>query len=147
MPPRRFPPPWDIEEANASCFIVKASADPINNMQLPPKHAVVIFSLGLSCLVSAACSEALKKPTSDEALAVQTSVINCEWKAANRFDDNRYKTIPELVQRVMDECAVERLNARLAFGLSPNDPRIDANEYKDALENIENARKKRRLRP
>ena len=20
---RRFPPPWDIEEANASCFIVK----------------------------------------------------------------------------------------------------------------------------
>jgi hypothetical protein len=21
--PRRFPPPWDIEEANASCFIVK----------------------------------------------------------------------------------------------------------------------------
>ena len=23
MPPRRFPPPWDIEEANASCFIVK----------------------------------------------------------------------------------------------------------------------------
>ena len=105
-----------------------------------------IFSLGLSCLVSAACSEALKKPTSDEALAVQTSVINCEWKAANRFDDYRYKTIPELVQRVMDECAVERLNARLAFGLSPNDPRIDANEYKDALENIENERKKR-LRP
>ena len=23
MPDRRFPPPWDIEEANASCFIVK----------------------------------------------------------------------------------------------------------------------------
>ena len=23
MPARRFPPPWDIEEANASCFIVK----------------------------------------------------------------------------------------------------------------------------
>ena len=22
---RRFPPPWDIEEANASCFIVKAA--------------------------------------------------------------------------------------------------------------------------
>jgi hypothetical protein len=21
--PRRFPPPWDIEEANAACFIVK----------------------------------------------------------------------------------------------------------------------------
>ena len=23
MPTRRFPPPWDIEEANAACFIVK----------------------------------------------------------------------------------------------------------------------------
>ena len=23
MTSRRFPPPWDIEEANASCFIVK----------------------------------------------------------------------------------------------------------------------------
>ena len=23
MPARRFPPPWDIEEANAACFIVK----------------------------------------------------------------------------------------------------------------------------
>jgi hypothetical protein len=23
MTARRFPPPWDIEEANAACFIVK----------------------------------------------------------------------------------------------------------------------------
>jgi hypothetical protein len=23
MPPRRFPPPWDIEEHNGSCFIVR----------------------------------------------------------------------------------------------------------------------------
>ena len=23
MPPRRFPPPWDIEEHNQSCFIVR----------------------------------------------------------------------------------------------------------------------------
>jgi hypothetical protein len=23
MPPRRFPPPWDIEEPNRSCFIVR----------------------------------------------------------------------------------------------------------------------------
>ena len=84
--------------------------------------------------------------TPDKALAVQNSVIDCEWKAANQFDDNRYKEIHELVQRVMDECAVERLNKRLAFGLSPNDPRIDADEYKDALETIINARRKR-VRP
>jgi hypothetical protein len=23
MPERRFPPPWDIEEANAACYIVR----------------------------------------------------------------------------------------------------------------------------
>jgi hypothetical protein len=23
MPPRRFPPPWSIEEANAACYIVR----------------------------------------------------------------------------------------------------------------------------
>jgi hypothetical protein len=43
----------------------------------------------------------------------------------------------------MDECTVERLDARLAFGLSQNDPQIDADEYKDALETILNARKRR----
>ena len=25
MTARRFPPPWDIEEANAACFIVKTT--------------------------------------------------------------------------------------------------------------------------
>ena len=84
--------------------------------------------------------------TPDIALAVRTGVTDCEWKAANQFDDNRYKTITELVRRVMDECTVERLDARLAFGLSQNDPQSDADEYKDALETILNARK-RRVRP
>ena len=84
--------------------------------------------------------------TPDKAVAVQASVIDCEWKAADRFDNNRYKTMPELVHRVMDECAVERHDARLALSLTPNDPQLEADEYKDAFETIQNARK-RRLRP
>ena len=43
MPPRRFPPPWDIEEHNRSCFIVRD-----NNGQalapLPPyRHTSYCF--------------------------------------------------------------------------------------------------------
>lgn len=113
----------------------------------PNRLAPFIYVLGLSCLVSA-CSVFSKSTmpettTPDKALAVQNSVIDCEWKAADRFDDGRYKTFPELVHRVMDECAAERHDARLVLGLSPNDPRIDADEYKDAYKTIENARKMR----
>jgi hypothetical protein len=115
----------------------------------PNNLAPITYALALSGLVSA-CSSTSKKPipgvTADEALAVQTRVIDCEWKAANQYDDSRYKTMAELAQRVMDACTVERLNARLAFGLSANDSRIDADELKEAAENIETARKKR-LRP
>ncbi len=109
----------------------------------PANIAPLIYALALGCFVSA-CSSTSKKPIpgigADEALAIENRVIECEWKAANQ-NDGRYKTIAELAQRVMDVCAVERFNARMAFGLSPNDPRIDADEFKDAVENIENERK------
>ena len=117
---------------------------------LANRLAPFIYVLGLSCFVSA-CSVFSKKTmpettTADKAVAVQASVIDCEWKAADRFDDKRYKTLPELVHRVMDECAVERHDARLALSLTPNDPQLEADEYKDAFETIQN-RRKRRVRP
>jgi hypothetical protein len=97
-------------------------------MQLSPKRAVVILSLGLCCLVSAACSDLLKnsdllkKPPSDEAVAAEARVITCEWKAADQYDDNRYKTFSEIAQRVLDACAVELRDARSASGSSPDWP-------------------------
>jgi len=71
-------------------------------MQLSPKRAVVVFGLGLCCLVSTACSDLLKKPLSNEAVAAKARVVSCEGKAANKYDDNRYKTFSEVVQQVMD---------------------------------------------
>ena len=109
---------------------------------MPPNYPVpLICALGLSCLVSA-CS-ATTKITADEALAVKNRVLDCEWKAANQYDDGRYKTIPELVHRVLEACAVELRDARLAFGILPTNSRIDADEFKDAVESIENARKRK----
>jgi len=53
--------------------------------------------------------------TSDEALAVSSRVVDCEWKAANRYDDGSH-TVSELAQRIMSICSPERLKARMAFG-------------------------------
>jgi hypothetical protein len=80
--------------------------------------------------------------TADEAFAVFSRVVDCEWKAANQYDDGRY-TISELAQRVIAVCVVEFTKARLAFRFSPNDPQIDSDEFKQAVENVENARKSR----
>ena len=110
---------------------------------LPPKRTVVIFGLSACCLVSAACSDLLKKQPSDAALAANLGVIDCEWKAANQYDDNRYKTFSELVQQVMNVCAAQLSEARLASGRTSNDKHIDEDEYKQATEIIENARVRR----
>jgi hypothetical protein len=83
--------------------------------------------------------------TADEALAVQSRVTDCEWKAADQYDDGRY-TVSELAQRVMGVCAVELTKAALAFGLSPNDPQIESDQFKQAVENVESARKARTKR-
>jgi hypothetical protein len=103
-------------------------------MQLSPKRAVVVFSLGLCCLVSTACSDLLKKPLSNEAVAAKARVVGCEGKAANQYDDDRYKTFSELVQQVMDVCTAELNEVRSASD------RSDKDEFNEAVEVIKNAR-------
>ena len=115
-------------------------------MQLSPKRAVVVLSLGLCCLVSTACSDLLKnsdllkKPPSAEAVAAKARVVSCEWKAANQYDDYRYKTFSELVQQVMDVCAAELSEVRSASDRASDDKRIDKDEFNEAVEVIKNAR-------
>jgi len=82
-------------------------------------------------------------PSADEALAVQSRVTDCEWNAAARYDDGR-RTLSALAQQVMDVCTVERTKAALAFGLSPNDPQVESDQFRQAVENVEAARKARK---
>jgi len=120
------------------------------SMQLSPKRAVVVLSLGLCCIVSTACSDLLKnsdllkKPPSDEAVAAKARVVSCEWKAANQYDDNRYKTFSVLVQQVMDVCAAELSEVRSASDRASDDKRIDKDEFNEAVEVIKNARDRRK---
>ncbi len=112
-------------------------------MQLCRSHLLVTLSLGL--LVSG-CSK--QQPpsahvlTADEALAAQSRVTDCEWKAADQYDDGRY-TISELARRITGVCAAELTKVALAFGLSPNDPQVQADQFQQAVENVESARKAR----
>jgi len=68
-------------------------------------------------------------------------VADCEWKAADQYDDGR-RTISELARQVMGVCSVERTKAEIAFGLL-NDPQIDSMELEQAVNSVENARANR----
>lgn len=111
-------------------------------MQLSPKRAVVALSLGLCCLVSTACS-ILKKPPSDETVAAKARVLSCEWKAADQYDDHRYKTFSELAQQLIDVCAAELSEMRSASDRASDNKRIDKDEFNEAVEVIKNARDRR----
>lgn len=105
-------------------------------------------------LLASACSAQLtpgvratpqKMLTASEALAVQSRVTDCEWKAADRYDDGR-RPISELADQVMGLCAVELVKAAMAFGFSPNDPQVQSDQLRQAIENVEAARRARAKR-
>jgi hypothetical protein len=110
-----------------------------------------MFGLALSEFL-AGCSAPQEKPnlrlpTTEEALAIASRVVDCEWKAARRYDDGHY-TVSALAERVMGICAVELMEERRAYGLSPfHNPEIELDEFKQAVEIVENVRKTRRRMP
>jgi hypothetical protein len=102
------------------------------------------FNLVLSCLV-AGCSAAPQRPTpqamtAENALAAVTPVTDCEWAAAARYDDG-HSTVAALAERITGICGVEILNAERTFHLSPNDPDVKMDEFKQAIETVEHVRK------
>ncbi len=93
------------------------------------------------------CSAPQQRPaptavTTEEALALTSPMIDCERKAAFRYDDGR-SAISDLAQQIMGVCAVEILNAERAFHLSPNDPDVKGDEFKQAVDIVEEERKGR----
>jgi hypothetical protein len=84
-------------------------------------------------------------PTASEALAVQSQVTDCEWNAADRYDDGR-RSISELADQVMGVCAVDLVKAAMAFGFSPNDPQVQSDQLRQAVQNVEAARTARAKR-
>ncbi len=106
-----------------------------------------LLTLGLWCLVSG-CVASQRTPAStsralnaDEMLAIQSRVVDCEWKAANQYDDG-HRAISELAHQVMGVCSVERTKAEIAFGVL-NDPQIESIEFEQAVNAVENARSAR----
>ena len=114
-------------------------------------RSVVLISF---CLLFVGCSmqeigpsarTSPRIPTATQALTIQSRVTDCEWKAADQYDDGSY-SISELARRVMGVCAVELTQAALGFGLSPNDPQIEVDQFRQAVEIVESARRARTKR-
>jgi hypothetical protein len=101
-----------------------------------------LLSLFLSSLLAGLCRAHKAGLTADEMLAITSRVTDCEWKAVARYDDGR-STVAQLAERTMGICSVERLHARRAFNLSPTDPAIDLDEFKQAVGIVEHLRKTR----
>lgn len=86
-------------------------------------------------------------PSASAVLAAATQVVDCEWAAADRYDDRR-TSIANLAARVMAICGPQRMQMRrtsgLLLGLSPLQQSIlDADEYQQAVQAVEDARKHR----
>jgi hypothetical protein len=94
------------------------------------------------------CAESIEPPPSDlpstnEALTIQGRVLDCELKAANRYD-NGHSTITDVAERVIATCYDEIIRAWTAFKLSPSDPNFESDNFKIAVEHVEMARQIRR---
>jgi hypothetical protein len=107
------------------------------------------LSVALSYLASACAVNERSVPptasrietiTAEQALTIASRVVDCEWKAVARFDDGQ-KPIAQLAEQVMGVCTVERIKAKRAFGLSPHDPDLESDDFKQAVGIVENARK------
>jgi hypothetical protein len=103
----------------------------------------IIFGAALSFL-SAACTHTVRTEpttiTADDVLAAASRVVDCEWAAVYRFDSAQ-RTVADLAEQVMGVCTVERIKAKLAVGLSPHDPQLEADDFKQAVGIVESARK------
>jgi len=96
--------------------------------------------LGACAVNQPAVPSRIETITANEAIAISTKVIDCEWQAVSRFDDGRVP-IAQLAAQIMGVCIVERIKAKRAFGLSPNDPDLEADDFKQAVGIVESARK------
>jgi len=112
---------------------------------LPPKSpALMVQGLVLALLVGG-CVPAppplRTEMTAQEALTAVNPLIDCEWKAAARYDDGK-QSVAALAERIMGICGPEIIRSRLAF-LPIHDPSLDLDEFKHVVKIVEDARKKK----
>lgn len=80
--------------------------------------------------------------SANDAIKIQGIVLDCELKAANRYDDG-HASIVDIAKKLMDACHNEIVVAWTAFNLSPSDPNFENDNFKVAIERVEMARRNR----
>jgi hypothetical protein len=106
--------------------------------------ALVVWGATVIALVAGRVTPATpplpELPSANEAIAIQTRVLDCELKAANRHDDGS-SSISDVAESVMAACHREIVRACTAFNLSPSDPNFDSDNLKFAVDHIEMTRR------
>lgn len=111
----------------------------------PWRTAVLTCGLALTIVIGGCAETSGPRPVTlpaNEAIALTTRVLECELKAADRYD-NGHSSISEVAESVMAACYPEILRSWTAFGLSPSDPNFDSDNFKMALDHVELARRNR----
>jgi hypothetical protein len=101
-------------------------------------RAAIMLALSLGACTTVEAQRLPQIPR-DPIATVQPS-IDCQWKAAARYDDGTH-TIQQIADHMLAVCVAERIKARRAFHFPSYSPEIDLDEYRQALEIIENVRK------
>jgi hypothetical protein len=72
-------------------------------------------------------------PSADEALAIAGRVLDCELKAANRYDNGR-SSIADVAESVVAACYGEIVKMWTAFHVPLSDPNIESDNFRILLE-------------
>ena len=108
-----------------------------------PSHKILATGSVLSFLLAGLAASSAAPLSAAEARTATSRLVHCRLQAAERYDEDRY-TIAELARRIIRVCAAERANARIAHGLSADDPTLDADDFAEAVEIVEDMRKHKR---
>ena len=109
-------------------------------MQRSMLSAALAVAIASASLAGCAAQQrpARQAMAAENALAAVNPVIDCEWAAAARYDHGQ--SVAALAQQILGICGVEILKAERAFHLSPNDPDVKMDEFKQAIETVEHVR-------
>ena len=80
--------------------------------------------------------------TAEDALTAVNPLIDCEWKAAARYDDGK-QSVAALAERITGICCPEIIRAGWLSICRFDDPGLDLDEFKRVVKIVEDARKKK----
>ena len=104
--------------------------------------SLLLLGLG-ACVETDSKPQTVAFPSAEQMIATMQHVADCESRAANQVDIGRVP-ISAVAEQIMGMCLPERISARRAFHLRSDDPDLERDDLKRAVDVVE---AERRIRP